>query len=106
VFRAVTAGKAATDITPALLNQEALEVLGHELDLDAEEVHAALDPTLSVRGKVTLGGPAPSEVQRQIADGLTRLAAEQSRLGERQERLSEADATLDRLAEQLATEVA
>jgi argininosuccinate lyase len=102
VFRAVTSGKVATDLTPELLNEEAREVLGYELDLDAAEVRAALDPAASVKGKLTIGGPAPDEVKRQIATAVERLTAEESRLNDRQEHLSQADGQLDGLAEELA----
>lgn len=101
VLRAIKSDKVATDLTPDLLNIEAREVLGHELDFDAAAVREALDPASSVRAKLTHGGPAPGEVLRMIGEARERLAAERSRLAARLESLSRADDALDARANQL-----
>ncbi len=75
--------------------------MGKDLDLTPEEIMASLDPISSVKGKVTIGGPAPAEVNRPVAEAAERLAAEKARLAERKRRLAEADALLDGMAAQL-----
>lgn len=101
VYRAVRAGQAATDITPTMLNEEAQTIVGREIELSKDDVRDALDPMSSVKGKLTLGGPAPSEVQRMVAKGLAQLEIEKGRLAERQSRLESADRELRQIAARL-----
>jgi argininosuccinate lyase len=102
VMHAVRAGLSATDITIAMLNAEAKVIIGQELDFDAEEVRAVLQPRASVTDKVTQGGPNPDEVRRMIASGRERLDQERARLNARRKQLSDADALLDETTAQLA----
>lgn len=55
------------DITPAILNEAAREIVGHDLDLDARTIKRALDPVGFVQARKGLGGPAFGEVKRMIA---------------------------------------
>lgn len=102
VQRAVKASMVATDITPEMLNEEAREIVGSDLDLKAEEIIASLDPVASVKGKLTVGGPAPGEVGRMVTEAKERLAVERARLEERRRKLAAADEELTRLVDQLA----
>jgi argininosuccinate lyase len=97
VMHAVRSGLTATDITTEMLNDEARVILGQELDFDAEEVRAVLQPAASVRGKVTQGGPQPDEVRRMIVSGRERLEQERHRLAALRRQLADADALLDEL---------
>ena len=101
VWRAVGSGKTAADITLDMLNDEARQVIGRDLELTEAEVRASLDPLSSIEGKRTVGGPAPEEVHRMITEAMCRLAAERSRLDERRRRLMEADVLLNRTSREL-----
>ncbi len=55
------------DITPAILNEAAREIVGHDLKLDARTIKRSLDPVGFVQARKGLGGPAFGEVRRMIA---------------------------------------
>jgi argininosuccinate lyase len=55
------------DITPAILNEAAREIVGHDLRLDARTIKRSLDPVGFVQARKGLGGPAFGEVRRMIA---------------------------------------
>jgi argininosuccinate lyase len=60
------AGLAPTDVTPALLDQAASEVIGRPLGFDGAELDALLDTGALVRARRLLGGPAPEQTLLQI----------------------------------------
>ena len=103
VRQAVQEGKMATDITLAMLNKEAREVIGQDLDLTPDEIIASLEPFSSIQGKVTTGGPSQPEVQRMVVEATERLTVEQGRLEKIKQQLVEADEQLDQAATELTT---
>ncbi|MFP9228662.1 argininosuccinate lyase [Pectobacterium cacticida] len=99
---ALDAGKNASEIDARLLNQAALAILGHELDVDDTFVTKALNPTQSVSGKMSLGGTAPEQVrsflhtaQQQLTNDCQQLTIREAR---RERALSELKSALHALA--------
>ena len=64
---ATARGLTYRDITPAILNEAAREIIGRDLGLDARTIRTALDPVGFVQARRGLGGPAFGEVKRMIA---------------------------------------
>ena len=56
------------DVTPALLDEAAIEYMGEPVHLSAESLRQALDPQNFVRSRPIYGGPAPEEVRRRLAE--------------------------------------
>jgi argininosuccinate lyase len=55
------------DVTPALVNEAAREITGHDLKFTAAAIRDALDPTGFVESRKGMGGPARAEVKRMLA---------------------------------------
>lgn len=89
-LEAVKAGKRATEITAAMIDAAAKDVVGRPLGLREEIVRKALDPLENVRVRDSVGGPAPREVRRMIEARCGILARDQERLEERRRRLAQA----------------
>jgi argininosuccinate lyase len=89
-LEAVKIGKKADEITGAMLDAAAKEVIGRPLGLDAQIIRKALDPVENVRIRSIIGGPAPDEVRRMIDVRKAMMAQEQDRLEERRRRLARA----------------
>lgn len=73
VLRAYKQGKLATEIDAGMLDESAVEVVGHALDLDDGDVRSALDPTAFVAAHDVAGGPAPDVVRGSIRGARTAL---------------------------------
>jgi len=104
VTAAIDQGKTADKIDVAMIQAAAKAQLGHSLNISAAAVHEALDPVQSVARRDGIGGPAPSAVNRMIAEARTRIAGEQARLSERKEKLTAASAALDQAVAALLTD--
>jgi argininosuccinate lyase len=89
-LEAVKAGKTAGEITGAMLDVAANEVIGKPLRLDEQVVRKALDPLENVRIRNGVGGPAPDEVRRMIEVRKAVLAQDQDHLEQRRGRLARA----------------
>lgn len=87
---AVQAGKKANEITGAMIDAAAKEVIGRPLSLNEEVVRKALDPIENVRIRSIVGGPAPDEVRRMIEVRNGVAARDQGRLDERRHQLAQA----------------
>jgi argininosuccinate lyase len=96
VLRAVNAGRDATEIDAALLNESAREVAGRELDLDEEVVRAALDPAAFVEAHDVPGGPARAALGPALERANAVLAAHRRRADEARRALAEASGELAR----------
>jgi len=66
VKQALAAGLRADEITLSLVNESAVNVIGHSLQLTEEQVKQALDPIHFVQIRTLPGGPNPDEVRRMI----------------------------------------
>jgi argininosuccinate lyase len=89
-LHAVKAGKTADEITGAMLDAAATEVIGRPLGLDEQLIQKALDPLENVRIRSLPGGPAPDEVRRMIEVRNAMLAQDHEHLEQRQRRLAQA----------------
>ena len=73
VKEAITAKIKITEIETDLLNRVSEKVLGNPLNLTDETVREALNPVRFIEMRTTIGGPAPSEVNRQLECRFQRL---------------------------------
>jgi len=87
-------GLAPSDITPALLDQAANQVIGRPLGFDLEALRSLLDTGALVRTRRLLGGPAPEQVRLQIDDAATQRADGLQALSKRRANLTAAEAAL------------
>ncbi len=73
VARAYRNSLRANDITPELLNEIAIQLIGRELNMDMPTLSSILDPEQSIEALSSLGGAAPKEVERMVMSAKTRL---------------------------------
>ncbi len=85
---------APSDITPALLDQAAHEVIGRPLRFDVEALRSLLDTRALVGARRLFGGPAPEQVRIQIEDAETQREAGLQALSKRRANLAAAEAAL------------
>jgi argininosuccinate lyase len=71
---AIAKGLTARQIDKAMVDQAAVEIVGHPLAISAEAIQRALDPEEFVRRRALTGGPAPVEVERMLAGRKQELA--------------------------------
>ena len=83
------------DVTPALLDEAAVEYMGEPVHLSAESLRRALDPEHFVKSRTLHGGPAPEEARRQIEEFRATLARDNAELEGARRRLDEARAKLE-----------
>jgi argininosuccinate lyase len=102
VLRASRQGKRATEVDAALVEASAEHVLGHRLELEPGSIEAALDPAAFVEAHDTVGGPAPAEVRRAVADARSVLDGHDRRVTDLREALDRARTTLHDRTAQLA----
>jgi argininosuccinate lyase len=88
-------GLTAADLTPALLDEAAVEYFGRPVGLSAASIQRALDPLRFVEERTLIGGPAPAEVQQQCAALGSELAADRDWFAARREDLQRAAAALE-----------
>jgi argininosuccinate lyase len=91
---AMDAGLAANQITSAMVDEAAREVVGRPLGMPTATVARCLDPTQAVAARRTVGGPAPDEVRRRAGVLGKALATARDRQAERRERLAAAEQRL------------
>jgi argininosuccinate lyase len=96
VLRASGAGRKATEVDAALLNESAREVIGRELDLDDEAVREALDPAAFVDAHDVPGGPAPAALAASFGRARAALTAHRRRAADARKALAEAHDELQR----------
>jgi argininosuccinate lyase len=91
------------DVTPAMVDEVALQVLGRRVALDAAKLRQALDPWEGVTHRKLLGGPAPEAVIPAIAEASAQLDANQAALDALVDKLASARETLELTAKEIAT---
>jgi argininosuccinate lyase len=96
VLRAFKAGRRATEIDAALLNESARDVAGRDLDLDDEAVRGALDPAAFVEAHDVPGGPAPAALSAALGRARAALAEHDRRAAAAREALTVARGELER----------
>ncbi|MBN1318583.1 MAG: argininosuccinate lyase [Anaerolineales bacterium] len=93
---AIMSGKMANEITSAMIDEAAVQILGRPLELDEEIVKRALDPVENVNVRNHAGGPAPSAVKRMIKAGEAVLVKDKKLLQRRIDRLARAAEALEK----------
>jgi argininosuccinate lyase len=68
VRRLAAEGGSASDLTPGMLDQIAVEQLGRHLVIDASTLAEALDPSAIVATRVATGGAAPEPMRAMLAE--------------------------------------
>src|SRR5271163_3029357 len=94
VRMAMDQGLGANQITSAMVDQAAREVIGRPLGMAAATVASCLDPTQVVAARRTVGGPAPEEVRRRAGVLGKTLASARATQAERRSRLAAAQQRL------------
>nr|BBH87385.1 argininosuccinate lyase [Thermosporothrix sp. COM3] len=92
---ALERGLAANEITLALVNDVAQEIIGRPLSLTEAGLKLALDPIHFVKIRSLPGGPEPEEIRRAIASRHEQQATFKIWLAERRNRIAAAEALLD-----------
>jgi argininosuccinate lyase len=82
-------------VTPALLDEAAVEYMGQPVHLSEESLRRALDPERFITSRTLYGGPAPEEARRQIDEYRARLARDDGEIGAARRHLDEARAKLE-----------
>ncbi|HER54342.1 MAG TPA: argininosuccinate lyase, partial [Candidatus Bathyarchaeota archaeon] len=85
---------ALSDLTPELLNKTAKECAGITLAVKLGDIKDSIDPKKFVESHKTLGGPAPAEVKRALANRKQLTTQTKISLKEHKSRLEEADMQL------------
>jgi argininosuccinate lyase len=104
VRETIEAGRIATDITTADLDEASQALFGHALGIPESKVRTALDPAENLKTRTVTGGPAPER----MADMLTRRKASLDHdAGETDRilrRIADADTQLEAQARQVVAE--
>ncbi|MFC4766243.1 argininosuccinate lyase [Effusibacillus consociatus] len=95
---ALAKGLAANEITPQLVDEAAVHVLGGALGVREEMIAKALDPVHFVSIRSLPGGPAPAEIMRMIGDRQTAWRKTVTWLGDQGEKIQQALRNLDETA--------
>lgn len=94
VRTAIEEGVPAQTITSDMLDQAAVELLGHPLGLPEATIAQALDPAAIVGTRTGLGGAAADPVRAMIAECRQRIAEAEGWRAETESRLAQAEETL------------
>lgn len=94
-------GIAPMDVTPALVDEAAVEYMGQPAGLSAASLKTALDPVAAVQRRTLYGGPAPSEVQQRLSEYRTALGNDQRKLQQAREQVAGGLARLEQAVDAL-----
>ncbi|GED57689.1 argininosuccinate lyase [Brevibacillus formosus] len=97
VKEAMSEQLAANQISLELVNRAAVEVIGRELSLTAEELSLALDPVHFVMIRKLPGGPNPEEMKRMIAARQAVLQQETEWLAQKKQAIANVMKGLDQM---------
>jgi argininosuccinate lyase len=92
------------DVTTELLDEAAVLYMDRPVGLTPEDLTDALDPVHFVAARTLLGGPAPSEAARQLAEHRATLAADEQHLDERRSAINSAAVALEHAIDDLVAE--
>jgi argininosuccinate lyase len=101
VRQAMTQGIEASGITPAMIDANALLVIGRELGIEMEALGRALAPRRFLEKRVVPGGPAPDATRDYLDLERTRLLADDRWVTETGNHLVRVEAALDQLVTEL-----
>ncbi len=83
------------EVTPELLDEAAVAYMDRPVHLSEARLRAAVDPERFVRARAILGGPAPEEVRRRLADFRATLARDERADREARRQVDEAQQKLE-----------
>ena len=88
-------GFGPAQVTPAHLDEAAIEYMGEPVGLSEASLRKALDPEHFVRSRTLYGGPAPEEALKQIGEFRATLKRDEDALAEARRRIEDARAKLE-----------
>lgn len=88
-------GQKAQDITPQIISDISMEVLGRSIDLEPAEIEKALDPVNFINVRSVTGGPAPAETERMLRNRGAVLEKDQEFLNQYVKKLKDAELILN-----------
>ena len=91
------------DVTTELVDEAATLYMDHPVGLTPEALARALDPTHFIEARTLLGGPAPTEATRQLAEHRTQLADVTQQLQSTRDAVDAASTTLESAIDALIT---
>ncbi|MEE9248995.1 MAG: hypothetical protein V3U79_09910, partial [Dehalococcoidia bacterium] len=89
------------EVTPALLDEAAVEYMGEPVGLGDEVLRRALDPVEFVNRRTLYGGPSPEECLRRLPEYRAQLERDEALVEEKAEGLMQAAAKLERAIDAL-----
>ena len=66
ILKVIEQGMKVKDITPALVAESSLKVIGKKLSISEAEIESAVDPEENLKRHNSVGGPAPESVRKMI----------------------------------------
>ena len=84
------------NMTPELMQQSSIKMLGIKVDRTQEQINEMLDPLASLNAAVTGGTPKPADTQKLIDDGQAARVRNEAWLKDARARLDEAYAQVDK----------
>ncbi|MBI4524696.1 MAG: argininosuccinate lyase [Deltaproteobacteria bacterium] len=88
-------GFTPAETTPALLDEAAIEYMGEPVGLSSEALRRALDPANFVASRTLIGGAAPGEVRRQLAESRARLGVDEKEAAAARQNIQQAAKKLE-----------
>lgn len=88
-------GLTPAETTPALLDEAAIEYMGNPVGLSRGSLERSLDPANFVASRTLVGGTAPQEVQRQLAECRASLARDETEVIAARQKIQEAAQKLE-----------
>lgn len=88
-------GKKPSDIDSAFVDLAARDYIGQGVGLSDEKIRQVLDPLRAVKARTLIGGTAPAEVQRQIANSYEALNGNRASVENMKRALDEAETKLE-----------
>ena len=96
-------GLAPTDLTPALLDEAAVAIVGRPLGVDAADLRQVLDTRALVRARTLVGGPAAEPMRAQLGRAEEQRSRGAAAVADRRRAIAAAEAALFARARELAT---
>jgi argininosuccinate lyase len=96
-------GLAPTELTPALLDEAAVAIIGRPLGVDAADLRQVLDTRALVRARTLVGGPAAEPMRAQLGRAEEQRSRGAAAVADRRRAIAAAEAALFARARELAT---
>jgi argininosuccinate lyase len=102
VWQLYSQGRTSEDLTLEELNAASMKILGKPLqNISAEVIAKALDPLENIKRRNVLGGPAPTEVAKNIETMRNKLQTDTDVLNTCRDRIASAEATRNEKIKQI-----